>query len=153
MSKQYKGAAGGREHREPIIVGFFILQYGKQRMLELYYNFFKKFCDTDKYEEVDMDTDSLYLALSKEILEDFILPENRGEWDKSRSKDCTDNFTANATDNFSPELVVIPTRKMIIKSRASSENNLDVQKCCVSVAKQIVVMISKLRSTSLAAKD
>ena len=26
------------EHREPIIVGFFILQYAKLRMLELYYN-------------------------------------------------------------------------------------------------------------------
>ena len=36
------------EHREPIFVGFFILQYAKQRMLELYFNFFKKFCDTDK---------------------------------------------------------------------------------------------------------
>ena len=30
------------EHRETIIVGFFILQYAKLRMLELYYNFFKK---------------------------------------------------------------------------------------------------------------
>ena len=28
------------ERREPIIVGFFILQYAKLRMLELYYNFF-----------------------------------------------------------------------------------------------------------------
>ena len=36
------------EHREPIIVGFFILQYAKLRMLELYYKFFKKFCDTEK---------------------------------------------------------------------------------------------------------
>ena len=27
------------EHREPIIVGFFILQYAKLRMLELYYKF------------------------------------------------------------------------------------------------------------------
>ena len=64
------------EHREPIIVGFFILQYAKLRMLELYYNFFKKFCDTDKYEEFEMDTDSLYLALPEENLEDAILPEN-----------------------------------------------------------------------------
>ena len=31
------------EHREPIIVGFFILQYAKLRILELYYNFFKIF--------------------------------------------------------------------------------------------------------------
>ena len=29
-------------------------------MLELYYNFFRKFCDTDKYEELEMDTDFLY---------------------------------------------------------------------------------------------
>ena len=38
------------EHREPIIVGFFILQYAKLRMLELYYNFFDKFCDVDTFE-------------------------------------------------------------------------------------------------------
>ena len=47
------------EHREPIIVGFFILQYAKLRMLELYYNFFTKFCDVNKFEELEMDTDSL----------------------------------------------------------------------------------------------
>ena len=35
------------EQREPIIVGFFILQYAKMRMLELYYNFFGKFCDVN----------------------------------------------------------------------------------------------------------
>ena len=90
------------EHREPIIVGFFILLYAKMRMLEHYYNSLKKFCDTDKYEELEMDTDSLYLALSEENLEDVFLPEKRAEWDQLRSKDCTDDFTANATDNFFP---------------------------------------------------
>ena len=54
---------------------------------------------------------------------------------------------------FSPELVVIPTTNMIRENRASSKKNLDVQKCCVSVAKHIIVMISILISTSLAAKD
>ena len=90
------------EHREPIIVVFFILQYAKLRMLELYYNVFKKFCDTDKYEELEVDTDSLYLALSEKNLEDDIFPEKRAEWDKLRSKVCTDDFTANATDIFPP---------------------------------------------------
>ena len=47
-------------HNEPIIVGFFILQYAKLRMLELYYNFIKKFCDTEKYQELEMNTNSLY---------------------------------------------------------------------------------------------
>ena len=31
------------EHRDPIIVGFFILQYAELRMLELFYNFFDNF--------------------------------------------------------------------------------------------------------------
>ena len=90
------------EHRKPILVGFFILQYAKLKILELYHKFFKKFCDTDKYEELELDTDSLYLALSEESLEDVILPKKSAEWDQLRSKDCTDNFTANATDNFFP---------------------------------------------------
>ena len=37
------------EHRELIIVGFFILQYAKLRLLELFYNFFDKFCDVNKF--------------------------------------------------------------------------------------------------------
>ena len=37
------------EHKEPIIVRFFILQYAKLRMLELYYNFSSKFCDENKF--------------------------------------------------------------------------------------------------------
>ena len=82
-------------------------------MLELYSNFFKKFCDTDKYEELEMDTGSFYLALSEEVLENFILPERRAEWDQLRSKDCTDDFTANATGNFSQELSVMSTKNMI----------------------------------------
>ena len=80
-------------------------------MLELYYNFFKTFCDTDKYEEPEMDTDTLYLALSEEILEDVILPEKRVEWEQLLSKDCTDNFTANATDNFFPRTCCIAHKK------------------------------------------
>ena len=45
------------EHKEPIIVGFFILQYAKLRKLELYYNFCTIFCDVNKLEELEMDSD------------------------------------------------------------------------------------------------
>ena len=100
------------EHREPIIVGFFILQYAKLRMLELYHSFFKKFCDTDKYEQLEMDTDSLYMALSEENLDNVILPKKRAEWDELHSKDCTDNFTAFATDNFFPRICCNAHKKL-----------------------------------------
>ena len=121
--------------------------------MELYYNFFKKFCDTDKYEDLEMDTESLYLALSEEKLEDVIFLEKQAEWDKLPSKDCTESFTANSTGTFPPELAVMSTRNMIRESHVSSKKSLDVQECCVPVAKHFVVMINRLKGTSLAAKD
>ena len=82
------------EHREPTIVGFIILQYAKLRRLELYYNFFDKFCNVNKFEELEMDTDSLYLALAGENLYDCIQPEKRAAWAKIRKNDCRDSFKA-----------------------------------------------------------
>ena len=90
------------EHTEPIIVGFFILQYAKLRMLELYYNFFTRFCDVNKLEELEVNTDSLYLALAQKELEDFIRPEMRAQWQRLRSNDCVDKFTADAAAIFFP---------------------------------------------------
>ena len=46
------------EHKEPIIVGLFVLQFAKLRMLELYYTFFDKYCDNTKFEELKKDTES-----------------------------------------------------------------------------------------------
>ena len=63
------------EHKEPIIVGFFILQYAKLKRLELYYNFFDKLCDVNKFEELETDTVSVFLAVAEETLYDCIQPE------------------------------------------------------------------------------
>ena len=90
------------ELEEPIFVGFFILQYAKQRMLELYYNFFTKFCDVNKFEELKMDTNLLYLDLAAKKLEDCIRPGMRAELQTLRSNDCADSFTADADANFFP---------------------------------------------------
>ena len=46
-------------------------------MLERYYNFFTRFCDVNKFEELEMHTDSLYFALAEKELEDCIRPEMR----------------------------------------------------------------------------
>ena len=71
-------------------------------MLELCYNFFTRFCVVNKFEELEMDTDSLYLALVEKEQEDCIRPEMRAEWQRLRSNDCADNFTADALGNFFP---------------------------------------------------
>ena len=85
-------------------------------MLELYYIFIQKFCDTEKYEELEVDTNSLYLALSEENLEDFILPEKRNKWEAIRSRDCADSFTANATGNFFPRTCCTAHKKLMRES-------------------------------------
>ena len=90
------------EHREPKIVGFFILQFAKLRMLELYYNFFKKYCDESKFEELEMDTDSLYLALAENDISDCIRQDKFEEWSDIRKKDCCNNFEADSLRNFFP---------------------------------------------------
>ena len=95
------------EHKEPIIVGSFILQYAKLRMLELYYNFFTSFCDVSKFEELEMDKTSLYLALAENELEDCIRPEMRAEWKSLRSNDCANNFTADAVASFFPRICCV----------------------------------------------
>ena len=90
------------EHREPIIVGFFMLQYANWRMIELYYKFFHKFCDVNNFKEVELNTDSLYLALAEENLDECILSSKRAEWTEKQSNDCRDDFRADAKNNFFP---------------------------------------------------
>ena len=99
------------EPKEPITVGFFLLQYAKLGMLELYYNFFNKFCDVNKFEELEMETDSLYLALAEKELEDCIRPEMRAEWQRFRSNDCVDSFTADAAADFFPRTCCVKHRQ------------------------------------------
>ena len=94
------------EHKEPIIVGLFILQYAKLRMLELYYKFFIRFFNVNKCDELELDTDSLYLAPAEVELQDCIGPEMRAESQRLRSNDCVHNFFADAVAIFSPEHVV-----------------------------------------------
>ena len=71
-------------------------------MLELYYNFFTKLCVVNKFEELEMDTNSLYLALAKKELEGCIRPAMKADWQMLRSKICFDCFTAEAVAIFSP---------------------------------------------------
>ena len=98
------------ERKKPILAGFFILQYAKSQMLELYYNFFTEFCDVNKSEELEIDTDSLYLALAEKELEDCIRRKMRAEWQRLRSNDCVDSFAADAVANFFPPSMLCETK-------------------------------------------
>ena len=144
------------EHREPIIVGFFILQYAKLRLLDLYYIFFKKFCVAKKYEELEKVTNSFYLDLSEEILEDIIYYSPREKKQMGSNKFARIVQIASLRMHratSSRKHVVLLTRSMIRKSRDCLKKNSGVPKCCVCVAKPIVATIERVTSTTSVARD
>ena len=99
------------EHKEPIIVGFFFLQNAKLRMLQLYYNFFTTLCDENNFEELEMHTDWMYLTLDGKELEDCRRPEMRAEWQRLRSDDYVDSFTADSVAIFFPQTCCVKHKK------------------------------------------
>lgn len=52
----------------PITVAFMVLQYGKLKILRFYYDFLMKFIDFSDFCCSQMDTDSLYIGISKKNL-------------------------------------------------------------------------------------
>ena len=92
---------------------FFTLQNGKLTILQLYYNFLAKTSDSHKYEEMEMDTDSQYLALAEKEVNDSLRSEKRQVWELLRSKDFHDLFTADACSIFLSECVVLNTTNII----------------------------------------
>ena len=59
----------------PLQVGFFVYQYAKLRMLQFYYDFLDKYIDSSDFEYCKMDTDSAYIAINGECVEDLVKPE------------------------------------------------------------------------------
>ena len=106
-----------------------MLQIPKLRVSELQYNFFNKFCGLNKFEELEMDTDSLYVDLAEKVLEDCIRAELKTELERLRSKECTDSFTAEAKG------AVTTTKIMIRESLDSLNRKSHTQRCCVYAAK------------------
>ena len=61
----------------PIQIGFMVYQYAKLKMLMFYYNFLTKYIDRRDFQLCEMDTDSLYFALSSTNLDAIVIPEKR----------------------------------------------------------------------------
>ena len=55
-------------------------------MLEFYYDFLDKFVDRRDFELIQMDTDSNYMAISGERLEDVVRPELKAEFDAEKNQ-------------------------------------------------------------------
>ena len=69
----------------PIHMSTAILNYGKLRMLQFYYDFLLKYVDRSNFNMMYMDTDSCYMAVTEENFEDLIKPEMNEEYEKEKN--------------------------------------------------------------------
>ena len=108
------------EQKRPILA-FLILQCVNFKMLQLKYNLFSSFCNPNKCELIEMDTDSLYMALCEEQLHEIIRPEMRTLWYWMMQSGCNDNFASNSKSIFFNENVAISMLPLIRKLGLSHE--------------------------------
>jgi hypothetical protein len=64
----------------PLQIGCFVCQYAKLRMLQFYYDFMEVFVVHPDFQYCSMDTDSAYMALSTDTLEEVVKPHLRQKY-------------------------------------------------------------------------
>ena len=70
----------------PFQVGIVVYQLAKLRMLQFYYDFLDQYLDRRDYELIQMDTDSMYFALSYNTLEEAAKPELLQQFEKEKNQ-------------------------------------------------------------------
>ena len=79
----------------PLHIGFFVYQYAKLRMLQFYYDFIDRYVERSLYQYCEMDTDSAYIALAGDSIDDLVAPEHREHYFRNRSQwlpaECCDD--------------------------------------------------------------
>ena len=72
--------------RRPFQIGITVYQLSKLRMLESYYDFLDRYFDRRDFELIQMDTESNYMAISAERLEDIVRPELQTEFEAKKEE-------------------------------------------------------------------
>ena len=70
----------------PFQVGIVVYQLTKLRMLQFYYDFLDHYIDRRDYELIQMDTDSMYFALSYDTLAEAVKPELKLQFENNKKK-------------------------------------------------------------------
>ena len=82
----------------PLHIGFFVYQYVKLRMLQFYYDFVDRYIERPLFQYCEMDTDSAYIALAGESIDDLVTYEHREHYFRHRSEwlpaECCDEHEA-----------------------------------------------------------
>ena len=79
----------------PLHIGFFVYQYAKLRMLQFYYDFVARYVERPMFQYCEMDTDSAYIALAGDSIDDLVSTDRREHYFRNRSQwlpaECCDD--------------------------------------------------------------
>ena len=70
----------------PFHAGIAVYQLAKLRMLEFYYDFLDRYIDRRDFEQIQMDTDSFYMAISGNSLDEIVKPDKVQEFEREKHK-------------------------------------------------------------------
>ena len=92
--------------KRPYQCGTAVYQLAKLRMLEFYYDFLDKYFSRKDFELCYMDTDSFYLAMSGDSLDEIVNPEMKQAYEADKKNwFATDKFSERTPGLFKPEFV------------------------------------------------
>ena len=99
--------------KRPYQCGIAVYQLAKLRMLEFYYDFLDNYFSRQDFELCYMGTDSFYLAMSGDSLDDIVRPEMKQAYEADKKKWlATDKFREKTPVLFKPEVVTYEQNKL-----------------------------------------
>ena len=146
--------------------GIAVYQLAKRRMLEFYYDFLGKHFSRQDFELCYMDTDSLYLAMSGDSLDEIVRPEMKQAYEADKKNWlATDKFSERTPGLFKHESVgtrglwltakcylvqneTLNKNKYICKGASKKHNDLYFQRY-----KDVLNIFLKTRRCELEEKD
>ena len=118
----------------PYQCGIAVYQLAKLRMLEFYYDFVDEFCDRRDFEVIQMDTDSLYMALSAKDFDEIIKPDLKELYkDEKPNWLVTDEYSKRVPGLFKPEFkgkrMIALTSKCYFADNGASQESIPKFSC------------------------
>ena len=74
--------------KRPYQCSIAVYQLAKLRILEFHYDFLDKCIDRRDFEIIQMDTDSMYMAISGTLIDEIVQPELQEEYDNGGKAKC-----------------------------------------------------------------
>ena len=116
----------------PLHIGFFVYQYAKLRMLQFYYDFIDRYFERPLYQYCEMDTDSAYIALAGDSIDDLVAQEHREHYFRNRSQwlpaECCDNHKDDYVHTRLAGRTWTPTEPCCIARKAYDKRTLGLFK-------------------------